>query len=122
MYDGEKKDGIEPQIEFALMRDWVVGTAPAAAGQVLILQSRMLRYIPRALGPNVAVTPGTRIRTDAMIMRIEGARRARERRLGCILPFGVETVPLYELDSAAALGLCAKRMKDMWAKGLGDRG
>jgi hypothetical protein len=117
MYDAQKADAFEPQIEYGLMHHWSVGSVRASPGQVLVMQPRMLRLIPRALGTSLGVKPGGEIRTGATIKRVTGgARRAKDRRLGCVLPLGVKTVPLYELDTATALRTVADQMKQMWSQ------
>ena len=52
--------------------------------------------------------------TKATVNSPMGVKRADGRQLCCLLPVGVETTPLYDLDSADALDKLAESMKLMW--------
>ena len=56
LYDPREPKGFEPQLLFAVMDDWRVGTKEPAAGARLTLARYMMRRIPRALGPGASRT------------------------------------------------------------------
>ena len=90
------------------------------AGEALVLQRYMVRRLPKALSAAVSSAAGARVTTRAAVMRVAGARRAKDRRLGCALPRGVEVVPLYTVNSAEALRTLATQMKQMWVDYVGE--
>lgn len=114
MYDPRKRAAFHPQIEFAVMSDWSLGESPNQPGDRFILQSYMLKRIPRALADRAGIGNGTRIATRAAARRADGGHKGEDRRLNCRLPRGVETVSLYSVNSAEALEKLAERMKAMW--------
>ena len=114
MYDPQKPDSFEPQIQYAVMSQWAIGKNAWAPDQRFVLARYMLRRVPRALSLSAGIPRGGRLMTSAKIKRTVGGRRSDDRRLGCILPAGVVTVPLYSLDSATPLRHLAGQMKAMW--------
>ena len=118
LHDPRKQDGIEPQIQFGVMSDWRVGSDEATEGQRFILDRPMLRRVPLSLGAAVGAGPARRLQTNAAVKRIEGTKRKkrRDRQLSYQLPVGVETEPLYSLDSPEELRKLAGRVRAMWAK------
>ena len=119
LYDPRKRDDIEPQIQFGVMSDWRVGSGEATEGQRFILDRAMLRRVPLSLGAAVGSGQTRRLQTDATVKRVEGTKHkkgSRDRKLSYQLPVGVETEPLYSLDSAEELRKLAARVRAMWAK------
>ena len=119
LYDPRKRDDIEPQIQFGVMSDWRVGSGEATEGQRFILDRAMLRRVPLSLGAAVGSGQTRRLQTDATVKRVEGTKHkkgSRDRNLSYQLPVGVETEPLYSLDSAEELRKLAARVRAMWAK------
>ena len=119
LYDPRKQDDIEPQIQFGVMSDWRVGSGEATEGQRFILERAMLRQVPLSLGAAVGIGPARRLQTNATVKRVEGTKHkkgSRDRKLSYQLPVGVETEPLYSLDSAEELRTLAARVRAMWAK------
>ena len=60
-----------------------------------------------------------RLQTNATVKRVgdtKHKRGSRDRKLSYQLPVGVETEPLYSLDSPEALRTLADRVRAMWAK------
>lgn len=115
MYDPQKAENFEPQIQYAVMSEWTVGKGAWDPEQQFLLRSRsVLRRIPKALGSNVGSAKGVRIVTQAPVKNVGRAKKGNERRLSCRLPAGVEMVALYTLDTAEALDLLVRRMKAMW--------
>jgi len=115
MYDPQKPDSFEPQIQYAVMSQWVIGKNAWAPDQRFVLARYMLRRVPRALSMSAGIPRGGRLITSAKVKRAVGGKKSDDRRLGCMLPAGVEAFPLYSLDSATALRQLAERMKTMWA-------
>jgi hypothetical protein len=72
--------------------------------------------IPRALATSVALAKKTRVTTGATVIKVPGARRVKDRRLSCVLPLGVKTMPLYELNDAVALKGLGDQIKGMWTE------
>ena len=119
MYDPQKRESFEPQIQFAVMSEWTVGKGAWDPEQQFLLRSRsVLRRIPKALGSNLGAAKGMRIVTQAPVKNVGKAKKGNERRLGCCLPLGIETVALYTLDTAEALDLLVQRMKSMWNEAI----
>ena len=104
---------------FGVMSDWRVGSGEATEGQRFILDRAMLRRVPLSLGAAVGSGQTRRLQTDATVKRVEGTKHkkgSRDRKLSYQLPVGVETEPLYSLDSAEELRKLAARVRAMWAK------
>ena len=114
MYDPQRGEAFEPQIQFAVMNEWTVGKGGWSADQRFVLARYMLRRIPRILSTSTTAAKGSRVVTRATVKRVVGAKKGEERRIGCRLPAGVEVVPLYTLDSAEGLDRLASAMKTMW--------
>jgi len=110
MYDPQKPDSSEPQIQYALMTQWAIGKNAWVPDQRFVLARNMLRRVPRALAIGASIPWGGRLMTSAEV----GGKRSKDRQLGCVLPAGVEAVSLYSLDSATALRNLAEQMKTMW--------
>ena len=118
MYDPRRREAFEPQIEFAVMTDWVLGDPPARPDDRFMLEPSMLKRVARALAERVGVEKGTRIRTTATARRTGGGQKGKLR-LSCSLPAGVEAGSLYSIDSDEALERVAERMKGMWTSVIG---
>ena len=125
LYDPRKRDDIEPQIQFGVMSDWRVGSGEATEGQRFILDRSRLRRVPLSLGAAVGIGQGRRFQTNAAVKRVEGTKHKKvegtkhkkgDRKLSYRLPAGVETEPLYSLDSPEELRKLADRVRTMWAK------
>jgi len=114
LYDPQRHDSFEPQVQFAVMSEWALGKAAATPEQRFILARYMLRRIPKALAASATLAKGSRLVTRATVKRVVGAKKGDERRLACRLPAGVEAVPLFSLDSAEGLDRLAATMKNMW--------
>ena len=119
LYDPRKQDGIEPQIQFGVMSDWRVGSDEATEGQRFILARAMLRRVPLSLGAAVGSGQARRLQANATVKRVEGTKhkKSKDLKLSYQLPVGVETVPLYSLDSPEELRTLAKRVRTMWNDG-----
>ena len=113
MYDPRRREAFEPQIEFAVMTEWVLGVLSAPPDDRFMLKSSMLKRVARALAERVGVEKGTRIHTTATVHRPGGGQKGKLR-LSCSLPAGVEAASLYSIDSDEALERFAERMKGMW--------
>ena len=113
MYDTQ--EGFEPHVAYAVMSDWAIGTKAATAPQRIALAGYMLRRIPRVLGASVNAAKGARVVTRAAAKRVIGPKKGEDRRVGCRLPMGVETMPLYALDGSEELKRLVERMKSAWA-------
>ena len=118
LYDLRKKDRIEPQIQFGVMSDWRVGGGETTEGQRFILARSMLRRVPLSLGAAVDRGQARRFQTTAAVKRVEGTKRKKggDSKLSYQLPVGVETEPLYSLDSPEELNKLVGRIRAMWAK------
>ncbi len=114
MYEPQKPDSSEPQIQYAMMSQWTVGKNTWSPDQRFLLARSMLRRVPRALSMSAGIPQGGRLITRARIKRAASGKKSDDRRLGCVLTSGVEAVPLYSLDSATALRHLAEQMKTMW--------
>jgi hypothetical protein len=114
MYDPRKRAGFEPQVQFAVMSDWALGDTAAQPEDRFTLQAYMLRRVARALADRAGVANGVRIRTSAAARGGTGLQKGKSRKLSCSLPAGVQTVPLYAVDTAQALESLAEQMKQMW--------
>lgn len=121
LYDSHKQNTFEPQIKYAVMNGWTVGTgvAPKPGESIVLTAKYMLRRIPRALAASGGVAKGGRLPTRATAKRLagdkKGKRKGHDRELSCRLPMGVESVPLYSLDNAEELDRLANSIKRMWA-------
>jgi hypothetical protein len=118
LYDPQKKESFEPHVAFGVMEEWAVGGQAFAPDQRFLLARYMLRRIPKVLAGAETLSKGARLQTAAAVKSAGGAKRAAGRRLSCRLPIGVETVPLYSLNSADELDRLAQRMKDMWTSAV----
>jgi hypothetical protein len=114
MYDLRKQDSFEPQIQYAAMSKWTVGKGDYIPDLRFVIPRNMLRRIPKVLVSSASFSKDSRLITRAAVKSAGGARKSGDRRLGCCLPTGVETVPLYTLDTAEALDHLVQRMKAMW--------
>jgi len=94
MYDPQKPDSFEPQIQYALMSQWAIGKNAWAPDQRFLLARYMLRRVPRALSISTVVPAGGRLMTRAKVKRAVGGKKSDDHRLGCMLPAGVKAVPL----------------------------
>jgi hypothetical protein len=118
MFDPRKRDGFEPQIQFAVLSDWTLGDAPAQPDDRFTLQSYMLRRVARALADRTGPPNGTRVRTSAAARPSGGThkgQKGKSRKLTCSAPAGVQGVPLFAINSAEALERLAEQMRQMWA-------
>lgn len=113
LVDPEKRDSFEPQIQYAVMNHWSVGNKPWDSKDVFEVRKSVLKRVPRALVAS-DLTKGSKVTTKATVNSPMGVKRADGRQLCCLLPVGVETTPLYDLDSADALDKLAESMKLMW--------
>jgi len=118
MFDPQRREVHEPQIQFAVMNEWTVGKEPWKPERKFVLQRYMLRRVPRVLGTSADSPKKARIKTKAAVKSIVGAKKIGERQLGCCLPEGVVTVPLYSLDTAEELERLSQRMKAMVKKAM----
>ena len=114
IYDAQRTDSFEPQIQFALMNKWSLGKNGFASGQRFVLARSMLRRVPRSLSMSSGVPKGGRLITRAKIKRAVGGKKSGDRQLSCTLPAGVEAVPLFSLDTPNALRHLTEQMKAMW--------
>jgi hypothetical protein len=117
VFDPQKGESFEPQVQYAVMNHWTVGNKPWDEKEIFVLRKSLLKRIPRALGGS-DLTKGSKLTTKATVSSSVGAKRAEGRQLCCFLPVGVETIPLYDLDSADALDRLGKNMKLMWNSAL----
>lgn len=122
LYDPRKLDGgIEPQIQFGVMSDWKVDSDEATDGQQFTLSRDMLQRVPLSLGAGVGTDHVGRIQTNASV-KFVGAKHKKikkNRKLTCQLPLGVETKPLYSLDSPEELNKLTGCIRTMWARANG---
>ena len=58
MYEPRRREAFEPQIQFAVMADWVLGDLPAKPNARFMLESSMLTRVARALTEHVGVEKG----------------------------------------------------------------
>ena len=122
LYDLRQPDGVEPQIQFGVMSDWKVGSDEATEGQQLTLARNMLKRVPLSLGAGVGTGHASRLQTNASVKYVGGVggakhKKSKGHKLNCRLPGGVETEPLYSLDSPEELSKLVGRVRTMWAKG-----
>ncbi len=122
LYDPQKQEAFEPHVAFGVMGEWAVGGQAFAPDQRFLLARYMLRRIPKVLAGAETLSKGTRLQTAAGVKGAGSGKRTAGRRLSCRLPTGVETVPLYSLDSADELDRLAQRMKDMWTSAVTTAG
>lgn len=115
MYDSRKQGDFEPQMQFAVMAEWALGDSKPQPDERFVLQAYMLKRLSRSLADRVGSQKGTRIRTAAAARTSVGRKSNGDRKLTCTLPAGVESVPLYQIDSVHELEKVAARMKRMWA-------
>ena len=113
MYDARKGPAFEPVVDYAVMTDWALGNGPSQPTERFLIDPAMLRRLPKTLGVHAGANKGARIATRTTAKHASGAKKA-ERRLSCLLPAGIETVPLYSLDSREALEQLAVRARGMW--------
>ena len=123
LYDPRKlgrDDEVEPQIQFGVMSDWKVDSDEATDGQQFTLDRSMLRRVPLSLGAGVGTGHASRLQTTASVKSVKhvvGAKHKKikkNRKLSCQLPVGVETEPLYSLDSPEELNKLVGRIRTMW--------
>ncbi|WP_348263275.1 hypothetical protein P8935_01660 [Telmatobacter sp. DSM 110680] len=117
MYDPQMRDSFEPQVQYAVMNHWTVANKSWDAKEVFIVRKSLLKRIPRALGGS-NLTRGSKLTTKATVKSNVGAKRTDGRQLCCVLPAGVETFPLYNLDTPEALEHLGAKMKLMWSSDL----
>ena len=103
------------------MSDWKVGSDEATDGQQFTLARKMLKRVPLSLGAGVDTGHASRLQTNASVKYVGGAKHKKSKghKLSCRLPGGVETEPLYSLDSPEELNKLAGRIRTMWAKANG---
>ena len=79
----------------------------------------MLRRVPLSLGAAVGSGQARRLQANATVKRVEGTKhkKSKDLKLSYQLPVGVETVPLYSLDSPEELRTLANRVRTMWNDG-----
>ncbi len=109
IYDPQPRHSFEPELQYAVMNHWTVGNKPLEEAFVV----RNLKRIPRALGGS-NLAKGSKLTTKATVKNAHGVKRADVQQLCCLLPVGVEAIPLYGLDSADALDRLADSVKMMW--------
>lgn len=114
MFDPQRPEAHEPQIQFAVMSGWTIGREPWKPERKFVLQRYMLRRVPRALGMDANLAPNHRLVTKAVVRSVVGAKKVDDRHLACGLPLGAAAVPLHSLDTAEELGRLAQRMKSMY--------
>jgi hypothetical protein len=112
LVDPQKRDSFEPQVQYAVMNHWSVGDRPWDSKEVFEVRKSVLKRVPRALRSDL--TKDSKLTTKATVNSAPGAKRTDGRQLCCNLPAGVETIPLYDLDSADSLDRLGVRMKQMW--------
>ena len=124
LYDPRKlgrDDEVEPQILFGVMSDWKVDSDEAKTEQFTLDRS-MLRRVPLSLRAGGGTGHASRLQTNASVKSVKhvvGAKHKKikkNRKLSCQLPVGVETEPLYSLDSPEELNKLVGRIRTMWAK------
>lgn len=117
VYDPKKQAASEPQIEFAALGDWRIGSDKAVASGPLNVGRTGLRRIARAIGA-VGLAKDTPIGTGAVVKARGSKGRAGRAKgdsgLSCRLLLDGVTVPLYEMDQPDAVHDLIKRMKEMW--------
>jgi len=124
VFDPDDLESFEPEIQYAVMSDWALGDASTdRVGQRFELVRYMVQRIPRAL--KKGAEEGKRLQTSAGVKRVirvkrkaGGRKGGNERRLSCLLPFGVTTVPLFTLNSAEELDSLVESIKEMWDKAV----
>ena len=117
VFDPSNPESFEPTIQYAVMSDWALGDASTdRVGQRFELQSSMVRRIPRAFG--IGAEKGKGLRTSAGVKRVirskkkaGGSKKRNERRLSCLLPLGITTVPLFTLNTAEELDRLVESIK-----------
>jgi hypothetical protein len=113
VFDPQKRESFEPQVQYAVMNHWSVGNKPWDSKELFEVRKSVLKKVPRALGGSDLIK-GSKLTTKATVKTSPGAKRADGRQLCCILPVGVEAIPLYDLDTADALDRLGENMKLMW--------
>jgi hypothetical protein len=113
LVDPQNREHFEPQVQYAVMNHWSAGNKHGDPKEVFEVRKTELKRVPRALG-GADLIEGSTIMTKATVKSPLGAKRADRRQLCCHLPVGVETIPLYDLDTADALDELVKNMKLMW--------
>ncbi len=118
LFDAKRPEGLEPQILYAAMTDWVCGSklTKPKAGEPFRLRRRMLLRIVRAINPRMlAAPPGERVRTKATVIgRGRGGPRDPERELSARLCAPVRSARLYDLDGSGAVEKLAADIKAYW--------
>jgi len=114
LVDPQKRESFEPQIQYAVMNQWSAGNKHWDSKEVFEVRNSELKRVPKALVGSDP-TKGFPLTTKAAVKSSLGAKRADGRRLCCVLPVGVETIPLFNLDTADALDELVKNMKLMWS-------
>jgi hypothetical protein len=114
LVDPQNREHFEPQVQYAVMNHWSGGNKHGDPKEVFEVRKTELKRVPRALG-GADLIKGSNITTKATVKSPPGAKRADRRQLCCVLPVGMEAIPLYDLDSAGALDELVKNMKLMWS-------
>ena len=114
MHHPQSAGEFEPQIQYAVLKNWKIGKVEVQPGETIVLARYMLRKVPRSLAHAAGATPGAHLPTKAAVKAGPGRKRRDDRLLSCKLPAGARSVPLYALDSAAELKQLADQMKEMW--------
>jgi hypothetical protein len=114
LVDPQRHESFQPQVQYAVMNHWSAGNKPWDPKEVFELSKlSVLKRIPKALA-GADPTKGSKLMTKATVKSAPGAKGVDGRQLCCVLPVGLNTIPLYDLDSADALDELAKSMKLMW--------
>ena len=118
VFDPDDLESFEPEIQYAVMSDWARGDASTdRVGQRFELVRYMVQRIPRALKKRPK--KGKRLQTKAGAKKKRGGSKKRdEGHLSCLLPLGVNTVPLFTLNSAEELDSLVESIKEMWGKAV----
>jgi len=114
LVDPQNREHFEPQVQYSVMNHWSVGNKDWDPKEIFEVRKTELKRVPRALG-GADLIKGSTVTTKATVKSPPGARRADRRQLCCILPVGMEAIPLYDLDSAGALDELVKNMKLIWS-------
>jgi len=118
VFDPDDLESFEPKIQYAVMSDWALGDASTdRVGQRFELVRYMVQRIPRAL--KKGAEEGKRLQTKAGVKKKRGGlKKHNEGQLSCLLPLGVNTVPLFTLNSAEELESLVESIKEMWGKAV----
>ncbi|MBK7403878.1 MAG: hypothetical protein IPJ41_04390 [Phycisphaerales bacterium] len=115
LFDPRAAEAPEPELQYAVVGDWSCGPAnpKAPAGQQLELARYMLRRVVRAFDAS-SHTKGQRVTTKAMVKSKKGTRSI-DRQVSFRVLSEAKRVPLYDLDSSAALDTVGTSIREHWA-------